>query len=125
MLRATGAWVNKVTDAQFFPDLQVTRTPLALNIRGKRSADIRSFIPVQPEPVQILDHRVGKFSAATIAIQIFDPQKQLATGFPCTFLRPPERHRVTDVQKTGRRWCDTAPIFLICNPERRIAKSRN
>jgi hypothetical protein len=52
--------------------------------------------------VQILDHRVGKFSAATIAIQIFDPQNQLATGSACTFLRMPEGHRVTDVQKSRR-----------------------
>jgi hypothetical protein len=92
-----------------------------LNIRDERSAGVRAFIPIKPEPAQILDDRVGKFSPATIPIQIFDPQNQLATGFPCTFLRSPERHRVTDVQKARRRWCDTAAVFR--HPERSVAKS--
>src|SRR5205814_4471956 len=67
------AWVNQAAEAQVFPCLQIAGTPLALNIRGKRSADVRAFIPIKPKPVQILDDRVGKFSAATIVLQIFDP----------------------------------------------------
>jgi len=94
-------------------------TPLALNIRDERSADVRAFVPIKPEPVQIIDDRVGKFSAAAIVIQIFDPQNQPTAGFAGTFLRPPECHCVTDVQKARRRWCDATAVFLICHPERK------
>jgi len=94
-------------------------TPLALNIRDERSADVRAFVPIKPEPVQIIDDRIGKFSAAAIAIQIFDPQNEPTAGFAGTFLRPPECHCVTNVQKARRRWCDTAAVFLIRHPEQK------
>src|SRR2546423_7649472 len=100
-------------------------TSLALNVRRKRPGDVRSFIPVEPEPAQIFADRVREFFAATIAIQVFDPQHQLTTRFARALLCMPERHGMTDVQEAGWRRCNSAAICSLCHSERsrRISNS--
>src|SRR5438270_11458077 len=91
------ARINETTGTQFLPGLYIITTSLALNVRRKRSTDVRPFIPLQSEPSEVLDDGVRVFGAATIAIQIFDPQNQLALSCPRAFLRVPERNRMTKV----------------------------
>src|SRR4029453_6156811 len=57
------ARINESTDTQFLPCLQIIATSLALNVRRKRPAHVRPFIPVEPEPVQILADRLREFFA--------------------------------------------------------------
>ena len=64
------------------------------------------------------DPRFREFFAATIAIQVFDPQHQLTTRFACALLCAPERHGMTEVQEPRRRWSNAPAIFSLCHSER-------
>jgi hypothetical protein len=107
----TGAGIKQRRVPQFLPGGEIDFAAFTLDIRRKRSAHIRSFIPSQSKPVKVFDDRVAKFSPASIVIQIFYPENELSTGLSSTFLRAPERHRMADVQITSRRRCEAAAVW--------------
>jgi hypothetical protein len=81
-----------------------------LDVRRKRSTQIRSFIPTQSEPAQIFDNGVSKFRRAPIAIEIFDAEDQLSVVLLGAFLRPPESDGVAEMKITCRGRCDAAAV---------------
>ena len=52
-------------------------TPLRLNIWTVRPADIRPFVPPNPEPAHIGHQRVGRTFNRSLFIGIFDTQNKL------------------------------------------------
>ena len=50
-----------------------------LIVWGKRSANIRTFRPLDANPIQIGEHRVNELGATTPLVQVVVPQKQRAT----------------------------------------------
>jgi hypothetical protein len=81
-----------------------------LHIRRKRSANVRSFIPMQSKPAQIFDNGVPKFRRATIMIEIFDTEDQLSAVLVRAFLRPPESNGVAEMKITRGRRSNAATI---------------
>jgi hypothetical protein len=65
---------------------------------------------VQSKPAQVFHDRPAKFWPAPIAIQIFNSKNELPPTRRGAFLRAPERHRVADMQITGRRRRDSAAV---------------
>src|SRR3954447_3403193 len=82
-----------------------------LSIRLKCSAEIRSFVPRQTEPSQILDNRFAKFRTAPRRIEIFNPQDHFAASMACPFLGAKKRRGMSEVQIPGRRRRDSAAIW--------------
>jgi hypothetical protein len=106
----TGTGINQRRVPQFPPRGKIDFAPLALDVRRKRSAQIRPFIPTQSEPAQIFDDGVSKFFRAPIAIEIFDAEDQLSVALFSAFLRAPESAGVTEMKISRRGRCDAAAV---------------
>ena len=85
------------------PCLQIPSPARALHIRSKRASAVEPFIPLDPEPAQIVDHGLHELGPATLRIQIFISQNELSATLFCPLRRDPERARVTDMQQAGGR----------------------
>jgi hypothetical protein len=103
ILPRTFTRINKSQLAQPPPRLQVMPPPLTLHIRPKRPAAIRPLTPRNPQPPQILDHRVNEFRATSLRIQIFITQNQLPTILSRASRRNPKRPRMPQMQQPSRR----------------------
>src|SRR5262245_7071682 len=79
------------------------QTPTLL-IRSCWPPTVRSFLPIQSEPSQILQHGRDELRSAPIQVEIFVAQDQHAAMCTSPFLSDPERAGVTQVQiARGRR----------------------
>ena len=105
-----GAGVNPITGTQFFQNGAIALHSRTLVVRAKRAATIRTFAPLQAEPTQILNHRRHILRPAAAPIQILVPQNQGPAALPASFLGGPERPRMTEVHKAGRRRCQPPAI---------------
>ncbi len=88
----------------------IEREPFALAVRRKRSANIGAFLPGEPKPMQILDHRLGKIQPITRGIKIVAAQHERAPGVPGALRRDPKRSSVSEVQMSRRRGRESAAI---------------
>src|SRR5579863_203866 len=77
--------------------------PFALRIWSKRPAAIRSFGPLNSEPPQVLEHRFDEFEAATLRVQIFVAEDELAAALSSTLRRYPKSARMAKMKKPSRR----------------------
>ncbi len=106
----TVAGINQGRVPQFLPRGKIDFAAFTLDIRRKRSADIRSFIPSQSKPAEIFDDGGSKFRRAPIAVEIFNPENQLSAVFFGAFLRPPEGEGMAEMKVTRRGGSDAAAI---------------
>ena len=106
----TGAGINQRRVAQFFPRGEIDLAPLTLDVRRKRSANVRSFIPSQSKPAKVFGDGVPEFRPASILIQVLDPENKRSASLAGALLRAPERDCVAGVQITRRRWRDAAAV---------------
>ena len=67
----TTAWIEESAFTQPLPRGQIYLAPFALRIRPERPAQIRPFVPIQPQPLQILKRRLCILGSAAFPIQIF------------------------------------------------------
>src|SRR5437588_4552707 len=76
---------------------------LALKIRTEISADMRSFVPINTEPLESLVNRGRGFFGVAFDVRVFDSQHQFAAGV--TRKQPVEQRgaRTADMEVTGRR----------------------
>ena len=54
--------------------LAINRQPVALAIRRIRAADIRPFVPIQPQPLQVLEQLRLEARLAALHVGVFDAQ---------------------------------------------------
>src|SRR5271166_1261570 len=66
---------------QAFGVFAINRKPVALPVRPKRPADVRSFIPVDAKPLQIIQKLVLVAGLAALEIGVFDAEDHRALGF--------------------------------------------
>ena len=93
--------------AGFLQLLQVTLInfrALALKIGAEIAARVRTFIPIESEPVQSIVNGARGFLGVARAIGVLDPQHQCAAGVLRE--KPVEQRgaRAADVKIASRRW---------------------
>src|SRR5205085_3258383 len=72
-----------------------------------RTANIRSLVPIEPQPAQILQHhRLGLARRASL-ISVFDADDESAAVMLCEKPVEDRRARATDVKVAGRRRCES------------------
>src|SRR5919201_1263864 len=78
--------------------------PLRLPIRTMRTTDVRAFVPVKPEPAQILEDAGLRFTSRSLDIGILDAQDECAVL--AARQQPVEKRgaRVAHVQLAGGAW---------------------
>ena len=95
--------IDRARIPQPFPILEIPLPPLTLRVRAVRSSAIESLIPIQAQPLQILEHRADKRRPTALRIQIFIAQHECALRLARTPVRDRKRTCVSDVKQTRRR----------------------
>ena len=99
-----GAGVDAIAFAQPIERGAVMVHALALVVRSEGPAAVRSFLPIESEPSQILDHGVDICEPETHGVEVFIAQYQDSCIGMRALPGDPECARVADVQITrGRR----------------------
>jgi hypothetical protein len=106
----TGAGINQRRVPQFLPRSEIDCAPFTLDVRRKRSAHVRTFIPSQSKPAQIFDDGVSEFCRTPIAVEIFNAEDQLSAVLFGAFLRAPEGDGMANMKITRRGGSDAAAI---------------
>src|SRR5262249_48629759 len=81
--------------------------PLGVAIRAVCAADVGSFIPVDSQPSQIVEHRRFRFACGSLDIGVLDAQDERPAR---TASEQPVEHgrtHIADVQRAGRTWSET------------------
>ncbi len=89
ILASTGAWKDSVrVDQTLRQSVTIKINPLGLNVRRIRTANIGPFIPIDPEPPQVVNGLLRRPRFDTRRIDIFDPQHRFANRFFAPTNRP-------------------------------------
>ena len=107
--KANGTFVivDAVDGTQFVQVTFIDCFPLTLKVRSEVPTGLRSFIPIESEPVQPIVNGLCGFARVARPIGVFDPQNQRAAR---VFGVEPIKQRgasAADVEITGRRWSET------------------
>src|SRR5690349_4162235 len=96
---------------QFLQIVLVNFSALTLKIGPEIPADMRTFVPVNSQPLESLVNRSRGFLGIALGVGVFDAQHQFATVM--MHKEPVEERsaRATDVQITGRRRRETNADF--------------
>ena len=84
----------------------IDRGPFRLGVRTPRTADLRPFLPVQAQPVQVFQQRRDVFGTAALPVGILDPQQKLAAPAPGQEGVEQCSADVAQVQIAGRAGCE-------------------
>ena len=114
VLAGAGAWVDEAAIAQPAPCFKIKTAALTLRIRAVSShrwaGKIRTFIPVESQPAEVIEHCLHELRARAMRIQVFIAEHE----FPGARARPhvshPEGARVAKVQVSGRRRRQAAAV---------------
>src|SRR5215467_1763611 len=77
-----GAGIDKAAVAQPAPGFQIKIAPTALVVWAEGAADVWTFVPVEPQPAQIVEHCSNKFLPAALEVEILIAEDELAAGGP-------------------------------------------
>jgi len=97
------AWIEKTAAQQLPPRVPIHIVPPALYVRREWSAEIRPFLPANPEPMQILKRGFGVIGPAAIWVQVIHPHYQRPARLAPSLPRRPEGTGVPYVQIAGGR----------------------
>ena len=75
----------------------------ALIVGRKGTTAVRTFIPLEAKPFQIINHGAHELGPGAHAIEIFVAQHQHTIVFARALLRRPERASVSEMQMGGGR----------------------
>ena len=92
---------------QLLQILFVNRIALALKIRAEITANMRTFVPVQPEPMQAVINRGRSFLGVARFIRILDAENKCPAVMAREEPVEKRRARAADMQVTSRRWSKT------------------
>jgi hypothetical protein len=95
--------INEAAIAQPPPRTQIELSPLALGVWRIRTAAIRTFIPLNPEPLQILEYCENVLRPAPLRIEILIPKNQGAARITRPFRRNQKSPRMAKVEQAGWR----------------------
>ena len=97
------AAVGDVSRDQFVDDFAVPLDTLRLSIRRVGPADVGPFVPLQPQPAEIIEHHLLRPARGARHIGIFDSDDELATMMAGEEPVEDRRARATDMQVAGGR----------------------
>lgn len=84
-----------------------------MRVRSERTAYVRAFIPIQTQPTKVFVHCLNKFRLASLVIEIFIAEDELAGRRPDALVGDPEGTRVSQVEVARGRRSKTAPDFVV------------
>ena len=94
---------NVAAVLEFFEVALVDFRALALKIRAEISADVRAFVPIQPEPAQAFINGRRGFLGVALGVGVLDAQDQRAAVMPAKSQLNKRGARAADMQVTGGR----------------------
>jgi hypothetical protein len=109
------AGVDETSGAQFLQRGTIMPHALALRVRADRSAAIRSLLPLEAKPAQVLNHRPDKLRLAPDAVKVFVPQDKRAAVAARPLLGLPECPRVAEVEEAGGRGRETTTVWPVAD----------
>ena len=110
ILARAGAGEDLTRSLQLFESSPVERHSLALGIGPEGAADVRSLIPSEAEPLQVLQERVHKLRTHAGAVEVVIAQDQLAAGGSGAGLGDPESAGMAEVKIAGGGRCQPPAI---------------
>ncbi len=105
-----GAGVNQAGIAQLLERAFVDKASFTLVVGCEGAAAIGTFLPLEAEPAQVLEHGGDELRLASREVQVFVAQDQAASSGLCALLRDPECARVAEVQVAGRGRREAAAV---------------
>ncbi len=75
---------------------------MALLVGCIRAADVRAFLPLDPEPLHICNGGLKEFRFRSLRVKVFDPENERTVGFDRSLAGDPESGRMAEVEQTGR-----------------------
>lgn len=112
ILAGAAAGIDESACAKLFPCSQIHLCSPALLVGSEGTAYIGPFVPIESQPAKIFEGGSSVFGAAAVGIEIFHAHHEAATGrsrsLPCTM----EGACVSDMEITGGRWGEAAPVFV-------------
>ena len=93
--------------------LAIELGPLRLEVRRVRPADVRPFVPVEPEPAQAVDDAGDHLPRRPLGVGVLDAQHERAAMPPREQPVEERRARAADVEVAGRgrRKADAGSIW--------------
>ena len=107
LLRRTETVVRVAAGQQLVGVGRIEVQPLRLPIRPVRPLDVRPFVPVEPEPAQVVEDAGLRLTRRALDVGVLDPQDERAVLAVREQPVEERRARVADVQLTGWRWGET------------------
>jgi len=95
---------------QLSPCVEINLMAAALYVGRKGSSFVRTFLPADSQPPQVLDCGIGKGGAAAVEIEVIHAQDKRAAGVACALKRGPKSARVPDMKIAGGRRREPAPV---------------
>src|SRR6185437_1907504 len=109
------ARIEKSGAQQLPPYREIEVLPLALRVGSAGAADICSLLPFEAEPVEVFEHGPVKLGAGALLVKVVVAEDQRAVRVARAVRPREERGGVAEVQQSGRRRRQTAPIrFFWC-----------
>ena len=119
-----GAGIDEATIAQRAPGCEVKLAALTLRIWCEEPTDIRAFVPIETQPVQVFIHGVYKVRLAALEVEVFVAKDETAVGGSGTLVRDPECARVSQMEVAGRRGGKSSAIRE-CHDRLQMSRLRN
>ena len=76
------------------------------------AAAVRPLVPVDAQPLQVLQRGIRKFRFAALRVEVFRPVYEFATGLTRALVGDPKCLRVAKVKQAGGGRGDAAAIRL-------------
>ncbi len=119
-----GAGIDHLRRLESRQDVLIQRPAFGLDVGCRRSANVRSLVPVQAEPGQVRDGSGSRFGAHAGRVEVLDSQHHSPAAGPGRQPGDQERPGVTEVQPSrgrGRQAADQpvhGGIRVICDGHR-------
>jgi hypothetical protein len=95
--------IRLVLIQQPFGVLPINIQPVGLTIRAKGSADVRAFVPIKPQPLQVFNELAFESLLATIDVGVFNTEHHRPASLARKQPIKQSRASVADMQMPGRR----------------------
>jgi hypothetical protein len=111
VLARAGAGIDGAGSEQTVKRGAIERDARALKVGSEPTAAVRAFLPLEAEPAKVFEHGGSEFRPATIGVEVFVAENELAGVFARALLRDPKRAGMAEMQKTGGRRREAAAIL--------------
>ena len=95
---------------------------LRLPVRASGSADVRAFVPIYPQPSQVLKDLIFVLGSGTLPISVLNPENVSAVLLPGEKPRKQAGPYVANMKQACRTGCETNSNHGIWKPEGQTQK---